>query len=65
MLTLAPIAVLVTLSLSIGLFAGPVFKWSQVAALQVLDREGYIAAVNPVEGIPDLSAAYEHQEEGD
>jgi len=56
-LTLTPIAILVALSLSIGIFAGPVFRMSSVAAQQVLDRDGYIAAVAPAEGIPDLSAA--------
>lgn len=55
---LAPIAVLVTLSLSIGLFSGPVFRWSNIAAQQVFDRDGYISAVGPMEGYPELG----HQE---
>ncbi|HRW09549.1 MAG: hypothetical protein KDE53_29450 [Caldilineaceae bacterium] len=50
-LTLGPIAVLVLLSLSIGLFSGPVFQWSTVAATQVLDRAGYIADVAPTDVI--------------
>ncbi len=62
-LTLTPIAVLVILSLSIGIFAQPVFNMSSVAANQVLDREGYIAAVDPIEGIPEISAA--HGEDGE
>ncbi len=55
-LTLAPIAVLVALSLSIGIFGGPVFRWSNIAAQQVLDRDGYIDAVNPTDEIVDLGA---------
>ena len=62
-LTLTPIAVLVMLSLAIGIFAQPVFNMSSVAAKQVLDREGYIAAVDPIEGIPEISAA--HGEDGE
>lgn len=54
-LTLAPIAMLVTLSLAIGIFSGTVFRWSDVAAKQVLDRQGYIDAVAPVNEILDLS----------
>ena len=50
-LTLAPIAVLVVLSLGIGIFAGPVFRWSSIAGAQVMDREGYIQAVAPTDQI--------------
>lgn len=50
-LTLTPIAVLVALSLAIGIFAGPVFQWSGIAARQVMDRDGYIAAVAPTDDI--------------
>ena len=64
-LTLTPIAILVALSLSIGLFAGPVFHWSGVAASQVLDRDGYIQAVSPTEGIPALPSDYGHQKGGE
>jgi len=53
-LTLTPIAFLVTLSLAIGLFSGPVLQWSTIAAQQVLDRDGYIAAVNPTDEITAL-----------
>ena len=62
-LTLTPIAVLVILSLSIGIFAQPVFNMSSVAADQVLDREGYIAAVDPIEGSLEIPAA--HGEDGE
>lgn len=54
-LTLAPIAVLVVLSLSIGLFSAPILRWSTVAAAQVLDRDGYIAAVAPTDVIETLA----------
>ncbi len=54
--TLLPIGALVVLSLAIGLFSGPIFRWSDVAAQQVLDREGYIAAVAPLDEIVNLDA---------
>lgn len=54
-LTLAPIALLVALSLTIGIFSGPFFQWSSVAARQVLDRDGYIQAVNPTDEIAPIS----------
>ncbi|MBX3047907.1 MAG: Na+/H+ antiporter subunit D [Anaerolineales bacterium] len=50
-LTVAPIALLVTASLAIGVFSGPFFEWSSVAARQVLDRQGYIRAVAPTDQI--------------
>lgn len=53
-LTLTPIALLVALSLGIGLFSEPVLRWSTIAANQVLDRTGYIQAVNLSD---DLSAS--------
>jgi len=46
-LILAPIALLVGLSLSIGLFGERFFQLSTTAAQQALDRQGYIAAVQP------------------
>ncbi|MEM8925550.1 MAG: proton-conducting transporter membrane subunit [Actinomycetota bacterium] len=51
LLTLAPIAALVVLSLSIGIFSRPVFEWSRVAAEQAVDREGYIDAVSPSDDV--------------
>jgi multicomponent Na+:H+ antiporter subunit D len=45
-LILSPIAFLIVLSLSIGLFTEPFFQLSRVAAEQVMDRQGYIEAVN-------------------
>jgi formate hydrogenlyase subunit 3/multisubunit Na+/H+ antiporter MnhD subunit len=53
-LTLTPITILVILSLAIGLFSGPVLRWSTIAAQQVLDRDGYISAVNPTNEITTL-----------
>ncbi len=50
-LTLTPMAVLMALSLGIGIFTGPVFRWSDTAARQVLDRSGYIQAVAPTDKI--------------
>jgi len=55
---LSPIAALVGISLLIGIFSGPIFHWSDIAAQQVLDRQGYIQAVNPVSTILDLSEKY-------
>ena len=50
-LTLTPIAALLTLSLTIGLYSAPFFRWSSTAAQQVLDRQGYIQAVAPTDEI--------------
>lgn len=58
-LTLVPIGSLVALSLAIGIFSGTVFRWSDVAAQQVLDRQGYIDAVAPASEILDLSEYHE------
>jgi multicomponent Na+:H+ antiporter subunit D len=43
----APAALLVALSLAIGIFAEPAVKIAQVAASQAIDRQGYIEAVAP------------------
>jgi multicomponent Na+:H+ antiporter subunit D len=43
----APAAILVALSLLIGIFAQPAVELAQVAAQQAIDREGYIEAVAP------------------
>ena len=48
-LILGPIALLVGLSLSIGIFGERFFQLSTTAAQQALDRQGYIAAVQPVD----------------
>lgn len=53
-LTLTPIGALVVLSLAIGIFSSPVFRWSTIAAEQVLDRSGYIADVAPTAEISTL-----------
>jgi formate hydrogenlyase subunit 3/multisubunit Na+/H+ antiporter MnhD subunit len=45
----APAAVLVALSLAIGIFAEPAVNMAQVAAQQAIDRAGYIEAVAPQE----------------
>ena len=44
---LGPAAVLVALSLAIGIFAQPAINIVQVAARQAIDRQGYIDAVAP------------------
>ena len=49
-LMLTPIAVLVLLSLGLGVFGEPAFRLSMRVALQALDREAYIEAVSPAEG---------------
>lgn len=48
-LTITPIALLVAMSLAIGIFSDTVFRWSELAAFQVLDRASYIAAVAPTD----------------
>ncbi len=58
-LTLTPIALLLVLSLAIGIFTGPVFRWSDIAAQQVMDRAGYIAAVAPTDVIEYVPKAEE------
>jgi multicomponent Na+:H+ antiporter subunit D len=45
----APAAVLVVLSLAIGIFAEPAVQLAQTAANQALDRQGYIETVAPQE----------------
>jgi multicomponent Na+:H+ antiporter subunit D len=45
----APAAVLVALSLAIGIFAEPAVNMAQAAAQQAIDRAGYIEAVAPQE----------------
>ncbi|HXF61274.1 MAG TPA: proton-conducting transporter membrane subunit [Caldilineaceae bacterium] len=57
-LTLAPIGLLVALSLTIGLFSGPFFRWSTIAAEQVMDRTGYIEAVAPTDVIEYAGASH-------
>ena len=44
---LAPMAVLVALSLAIGIFAQPALDVARIAADQAIDRAGYIETVNP------------------
>ncbi len=52
-LTVGPMTVLVALSLALGIFFRPVLHVAQTAALQIIDREGYIAAVAPMAEVPD------------
>ncbi len=54
-LTLGPIALLVALSLTMGIFGQTVFHYANVAAEQVMDRQGYIAQIAPTDEIPVLS----------
>ena len=56
-LTLGPIALLVALSLSMGIFGQTFFRYANVAAQQVMDRQGYIAQVAPTDEIPVLGEA--------
>jgi hypothetical protein len=49
LLTVTPIALLVALSLAIGIFSDTLFHWSELAAFQTLDRASYIAAVAPTD----------------
>lgn len=58
-LTLTPIALLLGLSLAIGLFNAPIYHWAEIAAAQTLDRDGYIAAVAPTDVIEYVGAAHE------
>ena len=55
-LMLTPVAVLVLLSLALGIWGGPAFKLSMQVAQQALDRQAYIEAVSPSSRIsaPDV-----------
>ena len=57
-LTLTPIAVLMALSIAMGIFSGPVLGWFQTAADQVMDRAGYIQAVAPTDVIEYLGSTH-------
>ncbi|MCL4861639.1 MAG: hypothetical protein KJZ93_19630 [Caldilineaceae bacterium] len=57
-LTLTPIALLVFVSLTIGIFSAPFFQWSSIAAAQVLDRDGYIQAVAPTDAIERIEVGH-------
>ena len=58
---LIPTGVLVALSLTIGIFFGQTLNIASIAADQVVDREGYIAAVHPQDtyALPDEHEAKE------
>ena len=58
-LTLTPIALLVAISLGLGIFSDSLFRWSELAAYQVLDRSGYIATVAPTETIEYEGGAHD------
>jgi len=47
--TIAPIMILVVISLGMGIFSDTFIQWSQVAAGQLIDRAGYIQAVAPTD----------------
>jgi multicomponent Na+:H+ antiporter subunit D len=57
-LTLSPIALLMALSIALGIFCGPVVGWFETAAGQVMDRAGYIQAVAPTDVIEYLGATH-------
>lgn len=55
-LTLTPIAILLVLSLALGIFSDRYFRWSEIAAYQILDRDAYINAVAPTDAIEYVDA---------
>lgn len=57
-LALTPIALLIALSLAIGILTAPFLRISNVAAMQVMDRDGYIQAVNPTDTIEYVGSHY-------
>lgn len=59
-LILTPIAVLITLSLGIGIFAESIFQLSNTAAVQVMDRAGYISDVGIQDLIQTLDAPHDN-----
>jgi multicomponent Na+:H+ antiporter subunit D len=58
-LVIAPITLLVALSLAMGIFFQPILNMATVAAQQVIDRDGYIAAVGPLDDIPATPSLWE------
>ncbi len=58
-MTVAPMALLVALSLALGLFFRPALRMAMTAADHALDRAAYIAAVNPLPVVPDEPALWE------
>lgn len=59
LLAVGPMAVLVALSLAMAIFFQPVLRIATIAAQQVLDRAGTIAAVAPIQNIPDTPSLWE------
>ena len=57
-LAVGPVAVLVALSLGMGIFFQPALRIATTAARQVMDREGTIAAVAPLRAIPDTPSLW-------
>jgi multicomponent Na+:H+ antiporter subunit D len=57
-MTLTPVGMLVAASLIIGIFSNAFFRWSGVAASQILDRSGYIQTVAPTDEILMLEEAH-------
>jgi multicomponent Na+:H+ antiporter subunit D len=57
-MALAPIAILIAASLVVGIFSETFFRWSNVAATQLLDRAGYIQAVAPTDEIMMLEEVH-------
>lgn len=55
MLTTAPVAILVALSIVIGILAQPALEIAQTAAAQAIDRAGYVQTVNPELTEQDMS----------
>ena len=47
LMTTVPVAILVALSLLIGVAAQPALNIAQTAAAQAIDRAGYVQTVNP------------------
>ncbi|HQY90384.1 proton-conducting transporter membrane subunit [Caldilinea sp.] len=59
LMTTAPVAILVALSLLIGIAAQPALEMVQVAASQAIDRAGYITVVDPTLTAEDLQILLE------
>jgi multicomponent Na+:H+ antiporter subunit D len=57
--TIGPMAVLVALSLILAFLFQPALRVATTAARQVIDRDGYIAAVDPLLAVPDTPELWE------
>jgi multicomponent Na+:H+ antiporter subunit D len=57
-MAVTPMAILVAVSLALGLFFAPALQVAETAARHAIDREGYIDAVAPYPQVPDTPSLW-------